>query len=417
MRSFLPLIKAEWQLLAFGFVMTFCSSFGQTFFIALFSGEIRSDLNLSHGAFGAIYSAATLASAILLLRTGSLVDRMDLRRFSYMAIVGLACGCLLLAGARGVLMLFLAIFLLRHTGQALMSMAGATAMVRYLNHQKGKANALAGMGYSIAEAILPLVVVGLLLWLGWRQSWIVFGLALVVFLPLMVHFLLRQQGSRHDQYLQSLDQSRRQAAEPDTGPAQTQQRQWTRGEMIRDPLFYLFIPALLAQPMLFTGFMFHQIHLVESKGWSVAFWGSLYTLYAITSSVMKLFAGLLIDRFGAIRLVQFVSLPMGLGFLVLSSSNQALAAAVFMFLLGITVGGYATLSSPFFAEKYGTLHIGSIKSVTTALMVFASAIAPVLMGWLIDLGVSMEAQAIGALLYVAVAAALARLAYLKTLQQ
>ena len=150
MKSFLPLIKREWRLLLFGFAMTFCSAFGQTYFIALFSGEIRDDLGLSHGDFGAVYSLATLASALILLKTGGLIDRMDLRHFSYMVIIGLAVGCALLAGSSNILLLFLAILVLRHLGQGLMGMAGATAMVRYLPHEKGKANALSGMGYSVS---------------------------------------------------------------------------------------------------------------------------------------------------------------------------------------------------------------------------------------------------------------------------
>jgi predicted MFS family arabinose efflux permease len=168
--------------------------------------------------------------------------------------------------------------------------------------------------------------------------------------------------------------------------------------------------------MLFTGFMFHQVHLVESKGWSLALWGSLYTLYAVTSSIMKLLTGVLVDRFGAIRLVPIVPLPMGLGLLVLASWDHQATAFVFMILLGVTVGSYATLSSPFFAEKYGTLHMGAIKSVTTAAMVFSSAIAPVLMGGLIDRGVSMEAQAVGGAVYVALAATLAWIARRRALR-
>ena len=113
MNSFLPLIRSEWRLLTFGFAMTFSSSFGQTYFIALFSGEIRADLGLSHGNFGAVYSAATLASALILLKTGELIDRMDLRRFSYLVIFGLAFGGLLLASAASLPVLFLAILVLR----------------------------------------------------------------------------------------------------------------------------------------------------------------------------------------------------------------------------------------------------------------------------------------------------------------
>ncbi len=412
MSSFAKLIRQEWRLLAFGFVMTFFSSFGQTYFIALFSGEIRADLDLSHGQFGAVYSAATLLSAILLLRTGGLIDRLDLRRFSYGVVVALALGAALLASTTNLLSLFIAILVLRHAGQGLMGMAGATAMVRYLPHQKGKANALSGIGYSASEAILPALVVLMLAWLGWRGTWLIWSLALLLLLPLLVRILLQNHDQRHSSYLHEIAVS----TDGTDGDQSERQRQWTRDEVIRDPLFYLFLPALLAQPMLFTGFMFHQIHLVEAKGWSLALWGSLYTLYAVTSSIMKLYTGVLVDRFGAIRLVPFICMPMGLGLLILASGNAAWVAVAFMVLLGITVGSYATLSSPFFAEKYGTLHLGSIKSVTTAAMVFASAIAPVLMGALIDAGVSMEAQALGAVGYVIIASCLAFIARHRTLQ-
>ncbi len=411
MKSFLPLIRSEWRLLSFGFAMTFASSFGQTYFIALFGGEIRSDLGLSHGEFGAVYSAATLASALLLLKTGVLIDRMDLRRYAYLAVFTLAAGGLLLSVTQSIALLFLAMLVMRQAGQGHVGMAGATAMVRYLPHEKGKANALSGIGYSASEAILPSLVVALLALVGWRQSWVIWSLALALTLPLAVRFLLRGHEQRHRDYLESLQAP----TDEDADASAPAQRQWTRDEMLRDPLFYLFMPALLAQPMLFTGFMFHQVHLVDAKGWSLAIWGSLYTLYALTSVMMKLFTGVLVDRFGAIRLVPFVCLPMGLGLAVLGSADGLWVAVVFLVLLAVTIGGYATLSSPFFAEKYGTLHLGSIKSVTTAAMVFSSAIAPVLMGWLIDAGVSIESQAWGSVAYVAVATVLARIASRRTL--
>ena len=412
MKSFLPLIRSEWRLLSFGFAMTFASSFGQTYFIALFGGEIRSDLGLSHSEFGAVYSAATLVSALLLLKTGVLIDRMDLRRYAYLAIFCLAAGGLLLSAAHSLGLLFLAMLIMRQAGQGHVGMAGATAMVRYLPHEKGKANALAGIGFSVSEAILPSLVVALLALVGWRASWVTWSLLLAILLPLAVHYLLRGHDRRHRDYLAAME------AGEDGGGAQSLdvQRQWTRDEMLRDPLFYLFMPALLAQPMLFTGFMFHQVHLVEAKGWSLAVWGSLYTLYALTSISMKLLTGMLVDRFGAIRLVPFVCLPMGLGLAILGSADGLWVAVVFLVLLAITIGSYATLSSPFFAEKYGTLHMGAIKSVTTAAMVFSSAIAPVLMGWLIDAGISMETQAWGAVGYVLLAATLAWTASQRTLK-
>ena len=388
MQSFLPLIKSEWRLLGFGFTMTFCSCFGQTYFIALFGGELRADLGLSHSEFGAVYSAATLASAALLLKTGGLIDRVDLKRFSMVIAFGLALAAAGLALSNSLLVLFLAILALRHLGQGLMGMAGATTMVRYLPDSRGKANAISGMGYSISEALLPSIVVAMLAVLGWRETWLAWSLLLGLGLPLLLHFFLRGHEQRHREYLVSVE------APSATSESAARQRQWTRGEVLRDPLFYLFMPALLATPILFTGFMFHQVHLVETKGWSLALWGSLYTVYALTATAMKLATGLLVDRFGAIRLVPLMVIPLGIALLVLASGDGIAVAVVFMLLLGITVGGYATVSSPFFAEKYGTLHMGEIKSVTTAVMVFSSAISPVLMGWSIDAGISIERQAL-----------------------
>ncbi len=400
MKSFLPLIRAEWRLLLFGFSMSFGSSLGQTYFIGLFSGEIRADLGLSHGDFGAVYSAATLASAVILLWTGSLIDRMDLRRFSYAVVFGLALGCVFIANSQGVITLFIAMLVLRHLGQGLMTMAGTTAMVRYLDHQRGKANAICGMGYSVSEATLPTLVILLLGVLGWRDSWLLWGLLFLVALPVLIRFLLRGHGQRHQQYLDVLHTE---------VPGETcqKQRQWTRADVLRDPYFYCVMPLLLCVPLLFTGFMFHQVHLVEAKGWSFNAWAGLYILYAFVAVALKLGMGVLIDRFGATTLTPSVCIPLGMGLIALAASDHFSAAVAFMVLMGMSVGMYATVSSPFYAEVYGTQHMGAIKSVTTAAMVFASALSPVVMGWLIDRDITMEAMAAGGAAYVLFATLLA----------
>ena len=131
MRSYLPLIKQDWRLLMFGFVVMFCSSPGQTYFIALFSGQIRQDLALSHGEFGAIYSAATLLSAVTLLWTGSLVDRVRLPNFSLAVIFALGLACLLISNAKNMFVLFIAIFALRQIGQGLISMTSSSTCLLY----------------------------------------------------------------------------------------------------------------------------------------------------------------------------------------------------------------------------------------------------------------------------------------------
>ena len=201
----LRLIRSEWQLLLFGFLMTFWSSPGQTFLISLFSGEIRAELRLSDGEFAGIYSLATLASAVVVIWSGALVDRIDLKKLSLFAVFGLALGCAMMSISNSVLMLLISLFVLRQLGQGLMFIISSTAMVRYLEEHKGKASALASIGYAVAEAIMPGLLVALLLWVGWRQSWQVAAVLLLIFMVPAILYLLRDHKHRHANYLARLD--------------------------------------------------------------------------------------------------------------------------------------------------------------------------------------------------------------------
>ena len=397
----LKLIRSEWQLLLFGFLMTFWSSPGQTFLISLFSGELRADLGLSDGEFAGVYSLATLLSAIAMIWSGALADRIDLKKLSLAIVLGLGLGCGLMSFSDSIISLLLSLFLLRQLGQGLMFIVSSTAMVRYLDQHKGKASALASMGYAVAEAVMPSMLVALLLWVGWRQSWQIAGVLLVVFMVPAILYLLRGHGQRHDAYLTQLRQ-------PVADDARVyRRRQWTRAEVIRDKYFYLFAPGLMSQPLMFTGFIFHQVHLVESKGWPLIGWAALFSLYAVVSVATKLVSGVLIDRYGAIRMVPLVALPMGVGLIVLAFSTSLAGAAIFLVLTGITVGYQSTTTAPFWSEMYGNQHLGAIKSLGAAAMVFCTALSPIVIGWQIDIGTSMDTLAIASAVYIFLTSALA----------
>jgi MFS family permease len=397
----LRLIRSEWQLLLFGFLMTFWSSPGQTFLISLFSGEIRAELDLSDGEFAGIYSLATLASAMLVIWSGALVDRIDLKKLSLWVVFGLAAGCGLMSISDSVLTLLLSLFVLRQLGQGLMFIISSTAMVRYLDEHKGKASALASIGYAVSEAIMPGLLVALLLWVGWRQSWQVAAVLLIIFMVPAILYLLRDHRQRHSDYLIRLNDDSKDSTRT------YRRRQWTRAEVLRDRYFYLFAPGLMSQPLMFTGFIFHQVHLVESKGWSLIGWAALFSLYAMVSVATKLVCGPLIDRFGAIRMIPLVALPMGLGLVILALADSLAWGGVFLVLTGITVGFQSTTVAPFWSEMYGNQHLGAIKSLGAAAMVFCTALSPIVIGWQIDLGVSMETLALAAAAYVFLTSALA----------
>jgi len=391
------------RFIAFGFLMSLGSSFGQTFFIALFGAEIRGAFDLGHGAFGTVYALATLTSAAVMIPAGQVIDRVSLRGYSLAAAGLLALACLWLAVAPPAAWpyLFLGFFLLRFAGQGLMSHTSVTSMARYFDRGRGRAIALASLGFAAGEAALPLLAVTMMGVLGWRQTWGAAAATLaVVWIPSIL-WLLRGHAARHA----ALAHSRANTETP--GAAL---RQWSRREVLRDGRFFLVLPALFAPSFMITGLFFHQVHLVDAKGWPLSLFAGGFVFYAGAVVAFSLLAGAAIDWMRAGGIFAYALMPLALGLLWLSLSNEPITALGFMTLAGCSTGMFQTSSSALWAELYGQRHLGAIRAMVAAVMVFSSALSPAVLGWLIDDGVTMEAIAMAFVAWVALAVVLARIA-------
>jgi MFS family permease len=372
------------RFLAFGFLMALCSSYGQTFFISVFGGEIRAEFGLTNGTFGLIYSVATLASGFCLIWAGRQIDRLELRNFSALVGIALAAAAVLTGWTNSILMLGLAIFTLRLFGQGLMSHAALTSMARYFERDRGKAISIANLGFPVGQAIFPLIGVALAVAVGWRNAWFVLAFFLAAFLTPLLLWLLKGHDQRHARMLA------RSAALGANG-ARTPQRQWTAGQVGRDPRFWLITPAVLALSFIGTGVIFHQVYLVDGKGWSLAWFAANYTGMAASSVITGLITGPLTDRVGAARLMPYYLIPATGALLVLASGTAPWLVPVFMVSQGISVGMSRVVLGALWAEWYGVRHLGAIRALVAAQMVMASAASPVLFGWMLDNGISMDA--------------------------
>lgn len=387
----LAALRSDWRLLAFGFLMAFASSAGQTYFISLFAHQFLDTFRLGHAGFGALYSAATLASGFLLIWGGGLLDRVDLRLFAPLVLAGLALAAATASWAAGPLTLGLAVFLLRFFGQGLASHTAVTSVARYAEAAvRGRAVSLAAMGFPAGEAVWPVVVVAAIAGFGWRETY--GGAAALVagaFLPLAL-LLLAGHGRRHAGLISRV-----------AGAAAVAGRQWTRGEVARDPVFHRILIAAMAPSFIVTGVLFLQVHLAEAKGWGLGAFAAGYVGYAACQVGSALAAGQVIDRIGARRTARFYLAPLGLGLLVLGIFDPLWAGYLFLMSAGATAGFSSTLLGTLWAELYGVQNLGSIRALVTACSVVASALSPALLGALLDIGVSIEAIALGCAAYAA----------------
>jgi len=150
------------KVIIFGFIFTFFSSFGQSYFIGLFNSSIREDLLISHGQFGTIYASATLLSSFILIWIGKKIDDMNVFKFSIFVIFLLSFACYFFSTVKILSFLFVGIFLLRLSGQGLMSHTATTTVSRYFENARGKALSITWLGLSAAEFILPVSIIFLL---------------------------------------------------------------------------------------------------------------------------------------------------------------------------------------------------------------------------------------------------------------
>lgn len=367
-------LRNNWPLLAFGWLMTFGSAFGQTYFISIFGGLIREEFALSHSAFGSLYSAGTLTSACVLVWAGRLIDRRPLVVFSACAIAGLAFSTLILGAATGPTSLLAAFFCLRFFGQGLMTHAAMTAMGRNFTADRGRAVSFAALGHVCAEAVLPILAVALMAALHWRTIWFLScAVLLLLFLPLVTFLLARATTEtdwpREQRIAHAITTMPREGA-----PLRT---------VLRDALLYCLLPALMAPAFISTGLIFHQIHIGAERGWSLSVLAFGLSAFAVGSFAMMIVAGMLVDRLTTRRLVPFSLAPVVLACLTLAGTVSGEGALLFFALLGIQSGLMSVVHGAIWAEVYGVTHLGSIRAFATSAMVFASGLAPALVGALI----------------------------------
>jgi len=388
---FMPLLtffreNSRW--VAGGFLLTLFSGFGQTFFISLSAGEIRSEFGLSHGGFGGLYMVATLASALTLPILGKVVDMITIARVAAFTIPALMLATVSMAMAGNVIWLGVTIYALRLFGQGMMTHIAMTAMGRWFAAQRGRAVSLATLGHNVGEAVFPSVFVVAGLALGWRGAWLAAALVLVLVALPAIYLLMRVE---------------RVPRETDTPSERPSVRDWTRPEVLRDPLFWMALSGILAPGFIGTTVFFHQVYLSELRGWPPGVFASAFIVMSVMTIIFALISGQLIDRFSAVRILPAFLLPLAASCVVLALSVSPVGAYGFMALMGISYGFSSTLFGALWPELYGIKHLGAIRAVVVALMVFATAAGPGLTGWLIDNGVSYPAQIMGMGLYCLVA--------------
>ena len=369
------------KVIVFGFIFTFFSSFGQSFFLGLFNSSIRDALSITHGQFGSIYASATLLSSIVLVWIGKKIDDVNILKFASYVIIFLSASCFIFSKISSVIFLFVGIFLMRLAGQGLSSHTATTTISRFFEKNRGRALSTGWLGLSLAEFIMPVLIVFLLTFIEWRDIWVSISILVILVLPVAT-FLLVKDVKLDTREESKIDENNKEI------------KQWKRIEVLKDYRFYIICMTMLAMPWIATGSFVYQSFISSSKEWGPYVIAQSFMAYSILSVITLFISGFLIDKFSSRKLLIYMNIPLLFGTIVLYYFDAPLSSFIFFGLVGVTNGLANVLGSSTWAEIYGVKYIGSIKALTTALMVFSTAFGTALFGFLIDIGFSIEQIAV-----------------------
>ena len=366
------------KVILFGFIFTFFSSFGQSFFLGLFNAPIRNELGITHGQFGSIYASATICSSLLLIWVGKKIDDYRILNYSFFVVALLFISSLFFSFINSVYFLAVGIFLMRLSGQGLMSHASTTTISRFFERSRGKALSTIWFGLSTAEFVLPVLMTYFFLIYSWRTVWQGIAVLIILFLPLVI--------------LNTIKSINLDSREADNNPKlkKTKIKSWRRRDVLKDYRFYIVSLNMLAMPWLATGIFVYQSFISESKMWAVYTIPKAFMVYSITSIITLFMSGFLVDKFTGRKLILYMNLPLLLAMYTLFQFNHQMSAYIFLGLIGVSNGLANILGSSTWAEIYGVKYIGSIKALTTAFMVFSTAFGTAVFGLLIDNDFSIE---------------------------
>ena len=388
----IDIVRSNFKIIIFGFVFTFFSSIGQSFFIGLFNSNIRQELNISNAEFGYIYGIATLCSSLALIWVGKKIDDLKLVNYSLLVVVFLSFAALFFSFVNGIILLAMGIFFLRLSGQGLMAHTASVSTSRFFNQSRGKALSYIWVGMSFGEFLLPIIIVYFLTFIYWRNLWQGFSLLIILLLPIFTYLTVKEisifsrekkNGDNDNKVIDSI-------------------KSWTRSEVLKDFKFYTILPAMLASSFIITGIVINQTFIIESKDWGKFAMAQSFMIYSIFTVATLFFSGFLVDKFTSRKIFPLLNVPLLISLIVLAIFDHSYTAFVFMGFMGISNGLTNVLMSSFWAEIYGVNYLGSIRALTGALMVFSTALAAAVFGILIDLGYSIENIAIFCSIYTAI---------------
>lgn len=344
----------------------------------IFFSHLQSEFGWSRAAISGATSLTILLMGIAAILFGRLNDRIGPRIIMFVSGFLLGSGYIFMFRLQDLWQLYLAIGIVVGIGMSTQDVVTLSTTARWFVHRRGMMSGIVKTGTGLGQLAFPIVIAALITARGWRESYLIMGVAVFMTAMVAAHFFRRDPGSVGQLPLMKASASA-------TGPARSEGEQGlSLHDGVRTRQFRLLCLAEFALSFCIMTTLVHLVPHAQDGGASPARAGILVSVIGASSIVARLGMGSASDVIGSRR-----AFAICFGVLLTGLLWLQVAASMWMLVLyavadGFARGGNFAVISPLVAELFGTRAHGALFGLATFIGTLGGALGPVLTGRLFD---------------------------------
>jgi MFS family permease len=381
-----------WYIVGTGFLTNIASAFALASTLSIFLKPLTVELGVSRGVFSLLRSGEGIIGALVAPFVGTLVDRYGGRWLIASGTAIVAAGYLMLGHVETFAQFSLVRLTFVTLGDALMgSMVVNIVVAQWFLTKRGRALAISSMGVGFAKVCMPIVAASLIVGLGWRQTWMIFGLVTfalgVVPALLFIRRTPEDMGLLPDGAEQPLPSEDTKLKQPRAAADKiaNQDLEWTRREAMQTSTFWLLVITFGIASIGVAGLNLHVYPYVTDLGHPPVVAATVMSVIASMQLFSPLAWGLLAERMDVrvAAMLRFVIQGVGLGLAILTPNLFGLYTGFFFY--GIGLGGNMVLPEILWANYFGRRSLGKVRGLGLLISHGMAAVGPPFFGFLFDI--------------------------------
>ncbi len=364
---------------------------GQTVGVSTFTDYLIENIGLSRNQISTSYMIGTIGSSLILTWAGRMYDKYGSRWIAMASSLLLAFVLVCLSQSDriiklivndktsniytvvAIIIMILFFFILRFSGQGVMTMSSRNMLMKWFVAKRGIVNGLASVFVALGFSVAPLLFDGLIQTTSWRHAWLILGGFSGIIFTIFVFIFFRDNPEDSGLLPDGKKHGHRQHHVTIKAF-----KEYNLKEARRTISFWLYALTLSVSTLYVTAFIFHLVSIFDMAGLSREKALGIFIPMSFISVFISLTGGWLCDR---IKLKYLLIAGMAgelIALISLGNLNDGFFYYSFIVGHGIIGGLYNVLMTVTWPRFFGQKHLGSISGFVMSLVVFTSALGPVL---------------------------------------